>query len=631
MKMKNKLQVPSIVRRRGRGDQDAKGLAPCVLAKAATQIGNMGYSAGASLCQSWDKSSGKKIECQHFNHCEYLSTRRKFCTSTILVHQELEYPHLPRFKLDFVEPMPPGETGFYRPEQNGTTYVIDESPLDVLVIKESYPLGALEQIKNEYLREKIRSGLCGTGRLLDALRESGFDPGTLEKEAKEQNCSEGFVPSEAFPGQSESAIEKWLPTLGKKYRWGKPLSRLADELATGRSGNAHSLECNFENTGAEISVRGRCATPMPKIPGLILDATAEPELLKPFFPNLVVKPDIQVERNAYVTQISNYTFSKYALFDDKRCNEFREEIRSYVQEVATNNPGGKTLVVSIQKLRRELTGETGEKLPTFGTIPGTSIDVAHFGNIRGLDAFKNHIAIVIVGRQEKTDGAEAMAKAIYYDDIDPIQTWGEARLPRKPGHYNVRNLGWVKTRGRGVSYHPDSRVQLCMEQIREAESLQAIDRLRLVHNEKTKAVHVLCNIPLRGLVVDRLVRWQEDQKGGTKLERALDWCDDEQLDALLFTPAWLSEKLPDLWPKGKSAENWLSKQNPTNSNKNYRDWGVFVSYRLKGKSGKSRKALVRKGADPVEAIRAAIGAEPINVKELEYPQVPQLNRSDPCS
>jgi hypothetical protein len=34
-----------------------------------------------------------------------------------------------------------------------------------------------------------------------------------------------------------------------------------------------------------------------------------------------------------------------------------------------------------------------------------------------------------------------------------------------------------------------------VEQAREAEMVQAIDRLRLTHNEKRKTVYILCSIP----------------------------------------------------------------------------------------------------------------------------------------
>ena len=45
-----------------------------------------------------------------------------------------------------------------------------------------------------------------------------------------------------------------------------------------------------------------------------------------------------------------------------------------------------------------------------------------------------------------------------------------------------------------VKVHPDRRVQAVVEQVREAEMLQAIDRLRLIHSHQKKTVVILCNI-----------------------------------------------------------------------------------------------------------------------------------------
>jgi hypothetical protein len=47
-----------------------------------------------------------------------------------------------------------------------------------------------------------------------------------------------------------------------------------------------------------------------------------------------------------------------------------------------------------------------------------------------------------------------------------------------------------------MSVHPDQRVQAVVEQGREAEMVQAIDRLRLIHNEKRKTVYILCSVPV---------------------------------------------------------------------------------------------------------------------------------------
>jgi hypothetical protein len=108
-----------------------------------------------------------------------------------------------------------------------------------------------------------------------------------------------------------------------------------------------------------------------------------------------------------------------------------------------------------------------------------------------------------------------------------------------------------------VKVHPDRRVQAVVEQIREAEMLQAIDRLRLIHSPRRKTVCILCNIPL-GIPVDALVPWRR-LAGDGQLGRALEMCEENGWDALPLAPGKLSELLPELWGTENAAEAWLRK------------------------------------------------------------------------
>jgi hypothetical protein len=54
--------------------------------------------------------------------------------------------------------------------------------------------------------------------------------------------------------------------------------------------------------------------------------------------------------------------------------------------------------------------------------------------------------------------------------------------------------------------------------------IQAIDRLRLIHNEKRKTVYILCSIPL-DLPIDELVTWKQ-LTGDRRLSDALAECDE---------------------------------------------------------------------------------------------------------
>ena len=62
-----------------------------------------------------------------------------------------------------------------------------------------------------------------------------------------------------------------------------------------------------------------------------------------------------------------------------------------------------------------------------------------------------------------------------------------------------------------VQVHPDWRAQLLLEQVREAESEQALDRLRLLRGEGThRQVYVLSNVPLN-ITVDCGWSWKQYQ------------------------------------------------------------------------------------------------------------------------
>ena len=62
-----------------------------------------------------------------------------------------------------------------------------------------------------------------------------------------------------------------------------------------------------------------------------------------------------------------------------------------------------------------------------------------------------------------------------------------------------------------VQVHPDWRAQLLLEQVREAESEQALDRLRLLRGEgNQRQVYILSNVPLN-VTVDYGWSWKQYQ------------------------------------------------------------------------------------------------------------------------
>jgi hypothetical protein len=153
--------------------------------------------------------------------------------------------------------------------------------------------------------------------------------------------------------------------------------------------------------------------------------------------------------------------------------------------------------------------------------------------------------VIILGREQPSPrDAERRAMAIWYDTTKPILgilagPKGQAQYPYRVRYYTLRDGSREQVR---VRVHPDRRVQAVVHQIREAEMVQAIDRLRLIHSEREKTVIILCNIPL-DIPVDELVTWRE-LAGDGRLEEALEVCEQSGWEALPWAPAELKSPVP---------------------------------------------------------------------------------------
>jgi len=224
--------------------------------------------------------------------------------------------------------------------------------------------------------------------------------------------------------------------------------------------------------------------------------------------------------------------------------------------------------------------------------------------------------VIVPGREQPSPrDAERLAKAIWYDTSAPIRgipagTKGRVQHPYGQRRYTMRDGSQRQVR---VRVHPERRVQAVMEQVREAEMVQAIDRLRLIHSSREKTVIILCNIPL-DLPVDELVTWRE-LVGDSRLAQALEMCEENGWDALPLAPKELHRLFPELWRTRKAAEDWARKNPLISSISIIRVWGVLNTYRPPGQTSWS-KALVRHGADARVALAEVLGvsAEDIRVR-----------------
>jgi len=142
-------------------------------------------------------------------------------------------------------------------------------------------------------------------------------------------------------------------------RLSRVLERLADELASGREGPAYSLLAD----GGGLIAQGRRHWVFDYQRLLLVDGTANSEILSQFVPKLQVRPEIRVQRNARVIQVSNATFYRGSLVrrvpgpnGNGRIEALPRlfEVGDFIEQTART---GKTLVVTNKPVRCALSRE----------------------------------------------------------------------------------------------------------------------------------------------------------------------------------------------------------------------------------------------------------------------------------
>jgi hypothetical protein len=279
---------------------------------------------------------------------------------------------------------------------------------------------------------------------------------------------------------------------------------------------------------------------------ILIDANADLELVRPWFPDATFT-EYSVRRNAYVVQCSSTRGATSSFAPEKNDNaETKKRVEHTLEGIsgliANESADGtkKVLVVGPQAV----TGNPKKAIVPLVPCPKNGA-LAHFGALRGVDAYKDFDTVIIIGRnQPPIDALENLARALWYDAMEPLKLGAEDWVMQdRP--YRFRDA--TKAVGVQALVHPDPRIQRLHEQLREGESTQAIDRLRLIHSKTQKRVIVLSSIPL-GLEIDELVDlntllWM------SRLERA--W---STLNGVMpLNSAWLAERFPALWATSNAA------------------------------------------------------------------------------
>ena len=375
--------------------------------------------------------------------------------------------------------------------------------------KTSFRLRNCSKLKHPIARLLHEAILSGEAQLLKTIREAGYCAADLVAEADE--IESGYVESLSVsldPALPESQQRNLLGSAERVRNATLIHRQLAEELA--RVGRDESHTVFWDASREKIVVTSRRELTIPSyIPTVFIDADVQPEILQ-LFREGVEHVEIPVERQATVHQFSDLSFSKTALLREaNKSSILLEQVSSFASGLAKS---GRTLLVCSRAVRLELTKEDSATLQQDFNLHG--VTVTHFGNLRGVNKYEDYDNVVIVGREQPSAIAcENQAKALWWDKEDALSL-----LALKSGHKPLESesRGYRLSNGTNsstkVQVHPDYRVQFILEQIRESESTQALDRLRLLREKsgKRRQVFIMSSVPL-DITVDHLWSWKRLQ------------------------------------------------------------------------------------------------------------------------
>jgi hypothetical protein len=338
-------------------------------------------------------------------------------------------------------------------------------------------------------------------------------------------------------------------------------------------------------------------------PIAFLDATGNKMVIEKTHPGTRIV-EIQAKRNAIIFQIMDSALSAHRLNENNA--HLQERIAELIQRIIQHyGPDG--MMIGPKGFISEMTGN--------GYVP-ESVVTAHFNALRGLNSGEHQHWGLMLGRNEPDAySIESQARAWFADE----EAFKPGTAFRGPQMLTAKD-------GKAVSVtttqFADPYCQAMMEQAREAESIQAIDRLRLVHSDKPKIVFILSNQPLPGITPDHLVKLDELLLPGRIATVML-------RDQAITGPATMAQRHPDLFKDQQAAKDALSEasmgdfpnriyigKSPIEAGTPAPPARAENRYRTaRQKGGKNRKAWLYPSAEPA-AILSAIHSEPITLIDV---------------
>ena len=544
----NRLPLGMSIAIRGRSHK-LEGSDPlCAKWESADSLNRIGlaHKTMPLLCGKIDHATGKR-PCPYSNGCGYLLQFQDTAPIRFYAHEYLPVDNgkLTKRKIDVA--------------------VIDETFHDSLEKSNGWAISELmtqpETVYRELVTAIIENRLLEMSHLSDAIDE------ILKNEIELESHLHPEMDSNTAANKVKPLVESRRKPTGFIWNCKKAMElNTSTRLFVGK----HDNSTIFSSYAKPIQFISE------ETPTAYLDASLVEGIVKTINPECRIVR-IEATRQAKITQITDSPMSTKRLLDDN--DYLSSRLLQFIHTKAKINPNG-AVIAPMKWIEAHK-----NRFPA-------SVKLAHFGGLRGLNTLENCDWLVQIGRNQPPPHAvESVARA----------WWPSARLTLT-GAYISQQRTLTAKNGDGalvwIHTHADLRCREVLEAMREQESLQALDRLRLIHS-KVKQVWLLCNLPLPGIEPDELATLDSLTLPGRLAEVAL-------RDSVVVTDRKvMTERYPDVFTTEKAARRevrtWQENtelNGPILKESLFRDRPIYqptLHYRIEGQPGKPRKAIVPDG------------------------------------
>lgn len=522
------IENARVARGRSQPQPDDKSKNMCAFSDMAESLAALQMSVSKSLCSN-TKDDGTEVRCKFFDTCPYMAQIREMKKPGLIIasHQYLSVELDALKGIDLViidesfhqtmtfEKMVPIER-FRKLRALGDSYKgkkseshadfelrreEDQYELDNGIDTVMRVLTRCETEKRqwtieEFLDEGITPDFCGYMKKLEYSR--------IEKLAVFPDMDDDIKAERIQKAKAQEAY-------GFARFWTILQVQLSPEIVAERNGLIMGLKLLFNHMTKGDEIRDYISLRWSKDPRfidvatVIIDADADELIIERFYPGAeFVEIIAEWRHDIEPIQTDNWVGSaasmKTARRQDDAYNtilEMADRLSHLIKGDPKKRPllvGHKSVIDSYrhdfeeeQKLLSEHERQRWDQQP---------MDMAWFGNLRGKDGWNQAVGIVVVGRIEPTvDAVEAIVEGIWFaTPKPPVFIKGDDK--KFPTRKTIISDKQGNERTIDVSYHPDDRCNRVLKQIREAEVMQAIARIRPIHRDTTCEVIILTKIPL---------------------------------------------------------------------------------------------------------------------------------------